>query len=329
MPVPPLAPGCQPKTYTVALTREFKKMKPPVFHGGIEPLKAEAWVLGMEKLFEVFPCTKAQKVQLATFTLEDDTRRSWMLVRDDNKDVTWTHFLEIFYEKYFPQCVWDRKIAEFMELKQGNKSIAEYEAQFIEFTRFAPHMVDTDYKKARQFEGGLRDPILDKINVLKLPTYVDILDRALMAERNVANRKQNFKWKDRRHNFYKGTPTTNKKLKFGNSSNFGSTQSGNSVPTCTSDKVIAYASRQLRPHEKNYPTHDLELAAVIHNHPGRANTVADALSKKSVGNLAYLFTDQRELLLEFEKLKIEVVPFEQDSLIAAMSAQPAIIEEIK
>ena len=28
-------------------------------------------------------------------------------------------------------------------------------------------------------------------------------------------------------------------------------------------KVIAYASRQLRPHEKNYPTHDLELAAVV------------------------------------------------------------------
>ena len=28
--------------------------------------------------------------------------------------------------------------------------------------------------------------------------------------------------------------------------------------------VIAYASRQLRPHEKNYPTHDLEFAAIIH-----------------------------------------------------------------
>ena len=28
-------------------------------------------------------------------------------------------------------------------------------------------------------------------------------------------------------------------------------------------QVIAYASRQLKPHEKNYPTHDLELAAVI------------------------------------------------------------------
>jgi hypothetical protein len=29
-------------------------------------------------------------------------------------------------------------------------------------------------------------------------------------------------------------------------------------------RVIAYASRALRVHEPNYPTHDLELAAVIH-----------------------------------------------------------------
>lgn len=29
------------------------------------------------------------------------------------------------------------------------------------------------------------------------------------------------------------------------------------------DKFVAYASTQLRKHEKNYPTRDLELAAVI------------------------------------------------------------------
>jgi hypothetical protein len=29
-------------------------------------------------------------------------------------------------------------------------------------------------------------------------------------------------------------------------------------------QVVCYASRQLRKHEENYPTHDLELAAVIH-----------------------------------------------------------------
>ena len=30
-----------------------------------------------------------------------------------------------------------------------------------------------------------------------------------------------------------------------------------------SDRVVAYASKQLKPHEKNYPTHDLELAAIV------------------------------------------------------------------
>ena len=30
-----------------------------------------------------------------------------------------------------------------------------------------------------------------------------------------------------------------------------------------SGKVIAYASRQLKKHEQNYPTHDLEMAAIV------------------------------------------------------------------
>jgi hypothetical protein len=29
-------------------------------------------------------------------------------------------------------------------------------------------------------------------------------------------------------------------------------------------RVVVYSSQQLKIHEKNYPTHDLELAAVVH-----------------------------------------------------------------
>ena len=28
-------------------------------------------------------------------------------------------------------------------------------------------------------------------------------------------------------------------------------------------KMVGYASKQMKPHEQNYPTHDLELAAVV------------------------------------------------------------------
>ncbi|GJU31237.1 putative reverse transcriptase domain-containing protein [Tanacetum coccineum] len=64
------------------------------------------------------------------------------------------------------------------------------------------------------------------------------------------------------------------------------------------EKVISYASRQLKIHEKNYTTHDLELGAVVFalkiwrhylygtkctvftDHKRKANVVADALSRK-------------------------------------------------
>nr|GEV58008.1 putative reverse transcriptase domain-containing protein [Tanacetum cinerariifolium] len=45
------------------------------------------------------------------------------------------------------------------------------------------------------------------------------------------------------------------------------------------EKVIAYASRQLKVHEENYTTHDLELGAVVFTFR-KANVVADALSRK-------------------------------------------------
>ncbi|XP_028106611.1 uncharacterized protein LOC114305682 [Camellia sinensis] len=178
-------------------------MKPPLFHGGLDPLKTEAWLLGIEKLFEVFPCLETEKVLLATFTLEDKARMWWMLMCENHKDIGWAWFLEIFYDKYFPQCVRDRKVLEFMELKQNSMTIIEYKAKFTELARFAPHMVDTDYKKARKFEGGLRDDILEKVNVLKLETYVDVLDQAIILEANIARQsKPSTDWKRTRQGFF-------------------------------------------------------------------------------------------------------------------------------
>ncbi|KAH0729411.1 hypothetical protein KY289_000599 [Solanum tuberosum] len=89
-------------------------------------------------------------------------------------------------------------------------------------------------------------------------------------------------------------------------------------------KVIAYASRQLKFHEKNYPTHDLELAAVkelnlrqrrwlellkdydlsILYHPGKANVVADSLSRLSMGSTAHIEEGKRELAKDVHRLAL-------------------------
>ncbi|XP_055800334.1 uncharacterized protein LOC129869722 [Solanum dulcamara] len=76
-------------------------------------------------------------------------------------------------------------------------------------------------------------------------------------------------------------------------------------------EVVAYVSRQLKAHEKNYHTHNLELAAVVfvlklwrHSLYGvhyEANMVADALSRKasSMGSLTEIRVDMRPLARAF------------------------------
>ena len=123
-------------------------------------------------------------------------------------------------------------------------------------------------------------------------------------------------------------------------------------------RIIAYLSRQLRPHEENYATHDLELAAAVHAlktwrhhllgkqceiytdhkslkyiftqkelnmrqrrwlelikdydlsvqyHPGKANVVADALSRKACSLNAIIQERQPALFKEIEQFSLELV----------------------
>ncbi|XP_070041310.1 uncharacterized protein [Nicotiana tomentosiformis] len=76
-------------------------------------------------------------------------------------------------------------------------------------------------------------------------------------------------------------------------------------------RVNAYASHQLKPHKKNYSIHDLELAAIVHalkiwRHYlyGKANVVADALSRKvvSMGSLAFIHVGERPLAVDVQDL---------------------------
>ncbi|WMV54886.1 hypothetical protein MTR67_048271, partial [Solanum verrucosum] len=114
-------------------------------------------------------------------------------------------------------------------------------------------------------------------------------------------------------------------------------------------KVISYASWKLKLHELNYPTHDLELAAIVSalkiwrhylygekchiftyhkrlKYLGKANVVADALSRKSFAGISL---SPLPLLLE---LKATNFCFTLDSnglVIANLQVKPLLLEQVK
>ena len=63
-------------------------------------------------------------------------------------------------------------------------------------------------------------------------------------------------------------------------------------------RVVSYASRQLRPHELHYATHDLELAAVVH----ALKTWRHFL----IGNHCDVYTDHKSLKYIFRQKELNL-----------------------
>jgi hypothetical protein len=63
-------------------------------------------------------------------------------------------------------------------------------------------------------------------------------------------------------------------------------------------RVIAYASRQLSCHEEHYPTHDLELAAVVHS--------LKIWRHYLLGNTCHVYTDHKSLKYIFTQSELNM-----------------------
>ncbi|WMV33824.1 hypothetical protein MTR67_027209 [Solanum verrucosum] len=125
------------------------------------------------------------------------------------------------------------------------------------------------------------------------------------------------------------------------------------------DKVIAYASRQLKVHKKNYPTHDFELAASlqyvftqkelnlrhrkwleffkdydmsVHYHHGKENVVIDALSRLSMGSVAHVEEEKKELAEDVHKLArlgVRLMSISDGGVTVQNGAKSSLVVEVK
>ena len=67
----------------------------------------------------------------------------------------------------------------------------------------------------------------------------------------------------------------------------------------------------------------------INYHAGKANVVADALSRKSSGFSTALLTTQKEIIKDLERMGIEIVMGDSQVFMASLTIQPTLIEKIK
>ena len=133
--------------------KQFQAVKPPEFKGSADPVEANAWLKEMEKAFELVGAGAEQKTKFASYFLKGEANYWWESTRalEGGEFITWDRFTELFLEKYFPRYMKNQMEIQFLNLTQGDLTVAEYEAKFTELARFVPDRVDTDEKKARRF----------------------------------------------------------------------------------------------------------------------------------------------------------------------------------
>ena len=77
-------------------------------------MAAESWLLGIERVFEVLPCTDEQKVNFATLTFEETVLVWWQLKKPLEPLWLCFRFLEVFNEEYFLKTIRDQETIEFL-----------------------------------------------------------------------------------------------------------------------------------------------------------------------------------------------------------------------
>jgi hypothetical protein len=144
---------------------------------GIEgPSAVEAWLTDIEVLFDILGCTNEQRVRYIGLKLTGEVGRWWtskkvLLTEPPNETViTW----DLFKVEY-----------EFQNLVQGDMTVEQYSAKFIELTRFAANLIPDEESKAEWFENGLNPHIKERLICLEIKDYARLVEVVSLAERGI------------------------------------------------------------------------------------------------------------------------------------------------
>ncbi|XP_042452603.1 uncharacterized protein LOC122037224 [Zingiber officinale] len=165
---------------------QFRELGPTEFKGTTDPIVAEGWVRSLEMIYDFMQLADADKVRCTIFTLQDDVRVWWegALLTVDLVTLTWADFKEVFYEKYFTADNRTRLAREFLELRQGDMTVAEYVRKFERGRYFVPMIASQPIEELEHFTKGLRAVIRHDVRLSRVTTFREAVDQTLMSKRD-------------------------------------------------------------------------------------------------------------------------------------------------
>ena len=89
----------------------------------------------------------------------------------------------------------ETKWKQFLNLKQRNLSMAEYEKEFSHLSKFAPESVLTEAFRCRQFNDGLNESIkryLAHVTSLQQVNFYQLVQAAMKVEKFEASSRERF-----------------------------------------------------------------------------------------------------------------------------------------
>ncbi|KAK2982357.1 hypothetical protein RJ640_001504 [Escallonia rubra] len=128
------------------------------------------------------------KLSLATFRLENDAACWWEMI--DSKWTaaqtvrTWELFKTEFNKNYIPRSVKLKREAEFLNFEQGNLTVQQYATKFTSLAEHASYLVEGGDRRVRKFQDCLKPKIQEKISILNIDEYYEMVDRALLIEKS-------------------------------------------------------------------------------------------------------------------------------------------------
>jgi hypothetical protein len=120
---------------------------------------------------------------------------NFTVVLPTNHQVQWAEFHETFRAQYIPVGIMLTKHQEFMDLRQGGKSVHEYSRLFNHMAQYVLEQVDTYDKKKASFMGGLSTKLKEHLSLSIGGTFPEFLSNAIIADNTIRAHKEGKKRK--------------------------------------------------------------------------------------------------------------------------------------